>query len=212
MTAAGEDPRVVRSRALVLQAARTVFLRAGYHGATLEQVAAEAGLAKRTIYNLYTDKDALFRETILSAIAVAEGFTSSLTAELGDVTDAARQLPDIGIHLAEATLLGPALTLRRLVIMESIRFPELVSHYRAGAPDAVLRALADLLARMSDAGLLRRCDPRLAAEHFAFLVMGADLDRGTFTGERPSAARIRRRARAGAEAFLRAYGTAPNDH
>ena len=208
----GEDPRIVRSRALVLQAARAVFLDAGYHGATLERVAAEAGLAKRTIYNLYADKDTLYRETILSAIAIAEGFTASLTSELGNVTDATRELPDIGVRLAEATLLGPALPLRRLVIMESIRFPELVSEYRAGAPEAVMRALADLLRRMSNNGLLRDCDPQIAAEHFAFLVMGADLDRGTFTALHPSAARVRHRARTGAETFLRAYEITPADH
>jgi TetR/AcrR family transcriptional repressor of mexJK operon len=203
-----EDPRVIRSRTLALEAARRVFLDAGYHGATLERVAAEAGLAKRTIYNLYADKDTLFRETILSAIATADGFTASLTAELRTSRDSARDLPEIAVHLAKATLLGPALALRRLVIMESIRFPELVAEYRAGAPEAVMGALADLFTRMSADSLLRPCDPRLAAEHFAFLVMGADLDRGTFTGEHPSPSRVRDHALAGAAAFLRAYAPA----
>lgn len=201
----GEDPRVVRSRRLALEAARAEFLRAGYHGATLERVAAEAGLSKRTIYNLYSDKDSLFRETVMSAISVAGGFTASLAADLGTVRDARAALPDLAVRLAEATLLGPALALRRLVIMESTRFPELVAEYRAGAPDAVMRALADLFRRMSDGDLLQPCDPTVAAEHFAFLIMGAELDRGTFTGEHPAAELVRERARAGAAAFLRAY-------
>lgn len=47
-----------------------------------------------------------------------------------------------------------------------------------------MTALSDAFARMTEDGHLRPCDPRVAAEHFAFLVMGADLDRGTFTGER----------------------------
>ncbi|KAA9111451.1 TetR/AcrR family transcriptional regulator [Microbacterium rhizomatis] len=205
MSGGAEDPRIVRSRALALDAARRVFLDAGYHGATLERVAAEAGLAKRTIYNLYADKDALFRATILSAIAIAEDFTASITAEVRTVHDAQRDLPALAARLADATLLGPALALRRLVIMESIRFPELVVEYRAGAPEAVMSALAALFSRMSADGLIRECVPRVAAEHFAFLVMGADLDRGTFSGEHPSADRVRTRALAGADAFLRAY-------
>ena len=200
-----EDPRVIRSRALALESARRVFLDAGYHGATLERVAAEAGLAKRTIYNLFSDKESLFRQTILSAIAIAERFTATVTSELRAACPAAHDLPAIAIHLAEATLLGPALALRRLVIMESLHFPDLVADYRAGAPEAVMGALTEVFARMSADGTLRPCDPQLAAEHFAFLIMGADLDRGTFTGDRPPARRVRERARAGAAVFIDAY-------
>lgn len=76
---------------------------------------------------------------------------------------------------------------------------------RAGAPEAVMTALSDAFARMTEDGHLRPCDPQVAAEHFAFLIMGADLDRGTFTGERALAARVRERALLGANAFLRAY-------
>lgn len=81
---------------------------------------------------------------------------------------------------------------------------DLVDRYRAGAPEAVMTALSDAFARMTEDGHLHPCDPRVAAEHFAFLVMGADLDRGTFTGERALAARVRERALLGANAFLRA--------
>lgn len=201
----GDDPRVLRSRALILDASQRVFLTVGYHDATLDRVAAEAGLAKRTIYNLYVDKATLFRETVLSAIAVAAAFTQSLTSELQAGEDKPHNLVDVAVRLAEATLLGPAIALRRLVIMESLRFPQLAVLYRAGAPDAVMSALSGIFARMSGDGYLRPCDPLVAAEHFSFLIMGADLDRGTFSGERPSAERARARAILGAEAFCRAY-------
>src|SRR4051812_12430562 len=51
------DPRVRRTRGAALAAARTLFLRDGYGGTTMEDVAAEAGLTKRTLYNNYRDKD-----------------------------------------------------------------------------------------------------------------------------------------------------------
>lgn len=200
-----EDPRVLRSRAQALDAARRVFLADGYHATSLEHVAAEAGLAKRTLYNLYVDKDALFRETILSAIGTADEFARSLADAVRRVEDVSRELPEIGVRLAEATLLGPAVPLRRLLVMESGRFPDLVSEYRSRAPEAVISALAALFADMASAGHLEIDDPTLAAEHFAFLVMGADLDRGTFTGEHPPRGRVRKHALLGAEAFLRAY-------
>jgi TetR/AcrR family transcriptional repressor of mexJK operon len=200
-----DDPRVIRSRALILEASRRVFLERGYQSATVEQVAAAAGIAKRTIYNLYDDKDGLFRATILSAIEVADAFAESLATDLRQTEASVEHLVGIGRRLAEATLLGPALPLRRLLVIESRRFPELVTEYRTRAPEAVMTALADLFETMMRAGALRSPDARLAAEHFAFLVMGADLDRGMFTGEHPSRAGVRLRADAGAKAFVLAY-------
>jgi hypothetical protein len=51
-------------------------------------------------------------------------------------------------------------------------------------------------------------DPRRAAEHFAFLVLGATLDRAMFEGEQsiPSDAELQRTADDAARAFLVAYG------
>jgi TetR/AcrR family transcriptional repressor of mexJK operon len=89
--------------------------------------------------------------------------------------------------------------------MESERFPELAAEYRRRAPDAVLAALARMFDSLIRAGSIRSDDPVITAEHFAFLVMGSDLDRGTFTGHVVSRTRAHRRARAGVDAFLRAY-------
>jgi len=53
-----------------------------------------------------------------------------------------------------------------------------------------------------------RAGPRRAAEHFAFLVLGATLDRAMFEGEQsiPSDAELQRTADDAARAFLVAYG------
>jgi TetR/AcrR family transcriptional repressor of mexJK operon len=205
-----EDPRVVRSRAHILDASRQVFVADGYKAATVEHVAEVAGVAKRTIYNLYRDKDSLFRATILSAIEIVDAFTASLETDLKQLDDPQKELPAIAARLAESTLLGAAVPLRRLVIMESARFPDLAAEYRAHAPERVLGALATLFASMSVAGTLVVVDEHVAAEHFAYLVMGADLDRGTFTGSHPSRARVSQRARAGVDVFLSAYSPPPS--
>ena len=202
---ASEDPRAARSRAHVLDAARRVFLDEGYDQTSLDRVAAEAGVVKRTIYNLYGSKEALFRATILSAIGVADEFARFLASDVRRVDDPSRELPAIAVRLAEATLLGPAVPLRRLFVTESGHFPDLVAEYRSRAPEAVLAALAELFTGMSARGQRVVDDSAIVAEHFAFLVMGADLDRGTFTGLHPAQERVRERALRGAEAFLRAY-------
>jgi TetR/AcrR family transcriptional regulator, mexJK operon transcriptional repressor len=55
------DPRVIRSRAAILSAATTLFLRDGYVATTMDDIAETAGVSKRTVYNNFVDKDALFR-------------------------------------------------------------------------------------------------------------------------------------------------------
>ena len=44
----------------VLDAARELFFRNGYHGASIQQVARRAGYSKRTVYLDYLNKDELF--------------------------------------------------------------------------------------------------------------------------------------------------------
>ena len=203
-----EDPRITRSRALILDAATVVFLQRGYTATTVDDVATAAGVAKRTIYNLYVDKDQLFRATILRSLAIADGFSASLAEEVRGVADPRSELPGVATRLARAVLCGPVLPLRRLLVMESNRFPDLAAEYRDHAPEAVLRALADLFGDLAADGHLLVEDPVLAAEHFAFLVMGADLDRGMFTPAPFDPAVVAERAAAGVAAFLRAYATA----
>jgi len=203
-----EDPRVTRSRALILDAATHVFLDRGYHGATVDLVADVAGVAKRTVYNVYGEKDALFRATILRSIEVADRFSASLAAQVREVADPASELPELGARLAVSVLVGPVLPLRRLLVMESRAFPELAVEYRRRAPEAVMRALAEVFTQLAARGRLRPGDPVLTAEHFAFLAMGADLDRGMFAAEQYTVDEVRRRALAGMDAFLRAYATA----
>ncbi|MCI1255246.1 MULTISPECIES: TetR/AcrR family transcriptional regulator [Corynebacterium] len=56
---AGRAQRAERRRADILSAARTVFLRDGYHDAKLTGVAREAGCSVGTLYTYFTDRDAL---------------------------------------------------------------------------------------------------------------------------------------------------------
>src|SRR5262245_8812580 len=78
-----DDPRVVRSRAAVGAAARQLFMGKGYAGTTMAEIAAVARLTKRTLYNNYADKDALFRQIVAEAMAFAETFARGLHQEFG---------------------------------------------------------------------------------------------------------------------------------
>lgn len=199
------DRRVERSREAILSAATTVFLRDGYEGASIDDIASEAGVVKRTVYNVFDSKEKLFRATISLSIEIAERFCAELADDTSRMRDASRDLPRIGRRLASAVLLGKVIALRRLLISETRRFPELAQEYHRRAPGAVLRALSTALRDLAQTGQLRLPDPDIAAEHFAFLVMGAGIDRGLFGVGAVSETSVRQRADAGVAAFLRAY-------
>jgi TetR/AcrR family transcriptional repressor of mexJK operon len=204
-----DDPRVVRSRAAIVDAARTLFLRQGYAGTTMDEIAALAGIAKRTVYNNFADKEALFNQIMAETIAFAEEFARSLRDELADGITAANlraTLDDLGRRLALAIVRPDVIALRRLLVGEAREFPALAAQYFDRAPGQVLEALASGFARLRKSGLLRVADARLAAAQFAYLLVGEPLDRAVLTGTIPPKAHVIAGAREGVQTFLARYG------
>ena len=70
-----------RTRAAVAEAARKLFLRQGYAGTTLEQVAELSGITRRTLYNNYADKEELFLQIVSDVMMYAEEFARGLHGE-----------------------------------------------------------------------------------------------------------------------------------
>lgn len=206
-----DDPRVVRSRAAVIVAARTLFLRKGYAGTTMEDIAVEAGVAKRTVYNNYADKEALFTEVIADVIDRAEAFARGLHEEFTvDITrgNLGTRLHDLAERMALAIVRPEVIALRRLLIGEARGFPALAADYYDRAPHQVMEALARGFEHLGAAGLLRVDDGRRAAAQFAYLVAGEHLDRGMLVGTTPPRAEIIACARDGVRTFLARHGVA----
>jgi AcrR family transcriptional regulator len=63
------DRRRAMTRQHLLDAAAIVFTRDGFHGATLDQVAAAAGFTKGAVYSNFKNKDDLFLELLDDRIA-----------------------------------------------------------------------------------------------------------------------------------------------
>jgi len=204
----------VRSRAALLEAAKASFLEKGYGGTTMEEIAARAGLSKRTVYNHYADKEALFRQIVADVIADAEAFARALPAEFerdlsSDELPAA--LHDLGRRLALGILRPGVIALRRLLIGEAKAFPQLADAYFHRAPGRVLVALAAGFEHLGRMGLLRARDPRRAAEQFAYLVAGEPLDRAMLVGGAPTEEQVAACAREGVETFLARYAAGSRD-
>src|SRR4051812_27831537 len=60
----------------IAQAAKEVFAERGYQGATLDEIAQRAGMAKATIYLYYRNKDELFLHVVEDLVTLATAATA----------------------------------------------------------------------------------------------------------------------------------------
>jgi TetR/AcrR family transcriptional repressor of mexJK operon len=206
------EGRSTRKRRAVLEAATALFLRHGYLGTSMDQVAAYAGVSKPTVYKFFGDKEGLLSEIVLGTLeSAAEPFQAELAA-LADSADLDSDLRRLARRYLDIVMQPPVLQLRRLVIGASHQLPILAAEYYERAPERTIRALADALARLADRGFLAIPDAPAAAAQFAFLVLGRALDKSLFCGDKPFPdAELNAQADSAAAVFLAAYAAAPGE-
>ncbi len=70
MSADGAAPRKGRKFNQVLDGARTVFLRDGFEGASVDEIARVAAVSKATLYSYFADKKVLFAAVAKAVVSV----------------------------------------------------------------------------------------------------------------------------------------------
>jgi TetR/AcrR family transcriptional regulator, mexJK operon transcriptional repressor len=203
-----EEPRSIRKRRAILEAATTLFLRDGYLGTSMDEIAALAGVSKQTVYKAFSDKEHLFSEIVTGAVNEAADPVYAEVLELEDTGDIEADLRGFARRLLGRVMQPRILRLRRLVIGEAGRFPELGRTFYQQGPARTVATLAAVFERLAGRGVLQMDDPLLAAAHFNWLVMSIPLNQAMFLGEDEprSSAELDRYADAGVRVFLAAYG------
>lgn len=159
----------LRNREL-LDRALDHFLEKGFEGATVEAITASVGMAKRTIYARYGDKESLFKAALQQAIDEWIVPIDQLEAAEGDDIEASL----IAIaRILVANLLNPAgLRLLRITNRESYRMPEFGAYaYNEGTRPTV-GFLAGLFQRRLPVAAPDLPDVETIAMAFLDLVMG----------------------------------------
>jgi TetR/AcrR family transcriptional regulator, mexJK operon transcriptional repressor len=189
----------------IAQAALRLFLRDGYERTSVDAIAAEAGVSKRTIYNRYGDKENLFRSVLRDTFtAMLTTFRRIADAHLTDITDVERDLIAFTREAALTLTLAPdRVALIRLILTEAPYFPALLREERA--QETMHATLARVLTRLANAGSLAITDPDEAAEHLFALTFGLASNRSMFGPAQLSDAEVDRIVTGGVRAFLRAY-------
>ena len=198
--------RSERKRRDILDAARTAFLERGYDETSMDDVAAKAGVSKPTIYKHFGDKDRLFSATIEAEIADAESNTQALINALPTTQDLARDLRRFArAHVAD--VMQPQLVrMRRRLIGEAERFPDLAATWFRNGPARGHSTLAAVFSKLADRGLLSIEDPLVAAEQFNWLAL-IPLNRAMFFIDPIGSRELQQAADRAVDVFLSAYGT-----
>ncbi|MGV8939850.1 MAG: TetR/AcrR family transcriptional regulator C-terminal domain-containing protein [Allorhizobium sp.] len=203
-----EDNDAPRSkRRLILDAAAVVFSQDGFAGASIDAIAATAGVSRQTVYNQLGDKDKLFRAVVAEiSERSSAGFFRLLDTFPVAPADLEAELTAFSARLLRKALCDPnGRWLRKLVESEGARFPELFASWREYGPGKKHPAVAARLAQLAHAGFLELDDPALAARQFMAL-LGADLKNDQQLGRTTSEAELDVMAANAVKTFLRAFG------
>jgi TetR/AcrR family transcriptional repressor of mexJK operon len=196
------------SAGAIREAAAMLFLEKGYQGTSMDEVAAAAQVSKQTIYTHFANKEELFADLVLGNVERVEEFVGSMARTVEDAADLETGLRQLARRYVRLVARPEVLRLRRLVLGEVGRFPELARNYYDRVPGRVLTALTDMFGELAGRERLRLDDPELAAQHFAWLTLGIPLDRGMFypIDQMPGDDELDRMADAATRVFLAAYG------
>jgi TetR/AcrR family transcriptional regulator, mexJK operon transcriptional repressor len=204
-------PRADRKRAAIIRAARDTFLADGFE-ASMDAVAAAAGVSKVTVYNHFGSKEALF-------VAVINGELDRALAEAQTVVESqlaasAHVRADL-INACRAWVAGLAapemIALRNLVAGESRRFPGLGAAWQERGPQRFHRIVAAALRLLVERRRLSIDDVELAVLQLSGLVVSPNLVYGAY-GKPLDAGLTDRLVTAGVDMFLDHYRYRTDSH
>ena len=197
------EARKADRRRAILEVAERSFRERGFADTSMSTIAAELGGSKTTLWTYFPSKDALFAAVIDSKIETFQAKLDNALIPAGG-TDAA--LARFGMLFLNKIMDPQSMTLKRLIMAETERFPQLGEAFAVRGPDRVRQRLCRYMEEEMAAGRLRKGDPLVAARQFIGLCQaGCYFDR-IWRPTQPSAARIEADVVEAVDTFMRAWG------
>lgn len=134
-----DEGRSTRKRRAILEAATTLFLRGGYLGTSMDEIAALAAVSKQTVYKHFADKERLFCEIVITTVNDASDPNHNEVLGLENSGNVEADLRDLARRQLTRVMQPSLMQLRRVVIGEVSRFPNWDGSFTTGVPAAPSR-------------------------------------------------------------------------
>ena len=190
----------------ILDAAAALFFGEGYGAASIEQIAKNAQISKRTFYARFENKAALFSAVVRRVIQRVRPADGAATDKLflGDnIEEILRRIAPVILHGA---LSPEAVALHRVVQAEAARFPELALIVdKQGARQEAIKRIAALLRDEAIREKRALADPVFAAEHFLLMLTAGPQRRAMGLGVPMTSPELHEWAMKTVDLFLNGY-------
>jgi AcrR family transcriptional regulator len=157
-----------RRKLRVLEVATELFVANGYAGTSLVEIAKRAGVATRTLYQHFGDKELLFREVVFAR--EINSIVERPVLEPGDTLFIA--LKRTAAYACDSAMRYRSVGLMRLIIAESQRFPELTKKVTDKTLSWFERNIASIFEDLASQHLTGDGDHMLSAKLFIDLILG----------------------------------------
>ena len=193
-----------RKHDAIAAAALVLFARDGYERTSVDAIAAEAGVSKRTVYSHYGDKENLFLLVLRETYdAMRERVGTIVDRNLRDVNEVRPALTACIHEIVRTITRTPGRdTLIRLLISEAPHFPVILDLWHSRG---IVSLIAEPLAKMAAAGLIDTDDPAQAAEHLNALTIGQVNNKSMMGTIQLTESETDRIITSGIAVFIRAY-------
>lgn len=188
-------------RARIIAAASDRFMQDGFAATSIEQVAADAGVSKVTIYNHFGDKRGLFTAAVERECEKMRGYFTLDEMPSGTIEE---RLTNIAEAMFAFLSRPEMIQFERRIAAETEHEPAVGLAFLKTGPWRMKAGFSDWLAHASAGGELNIADPDLAAEQLVSMAKGmGDLERRF--GSTPSEEESRERIAGAVKVFLAAY-------
>jgi TetR/AcrR family transcriptional repressor of mexJK operon len=155
-------------RTLIVHSALALFVRHGYAATTMNDIAAECHVSKRTLYRLFPGKTDLFAGMVEAHRHMMLSFP-----EHDPTKPIEEQLEKVFLIDIDPELERQRIGFIQLAIIEARQSPELGAIVRSHGADRTKAQLTTWLAKANELGMIKVADPTAAASIVMDMMFGA---------------------------------------
>jgi len=156
-------PEYGKKRSGILKIALSVFTQNGYDATSMDKIASECGFTKAVLYQYFKSKEDLFTAIFQEPVIISDLDNLVIEHTNENLEDI---LVKIGCTFMKMFEDEDRLNLTRIVIAESLRFPQLGKIMYDHGIDKVAEKFSSYLKVLDEKGKIQCTDPRMTARSY----------------------------------------------